>query len=108
MAVIEGKPLTKRIVTVTGDGVKEPGNFYVWLGTNYRQLLEAAGGPVGEPEKYISGGPMMGFSLHSLDFPVLKGTGGLLLFDHQSELAKLPPEIPVFAAENVSIPVRCF
>lgn len=60
MAVIEGKPLTKRIVTVTGDGVKEPGNFYVWLGTNYRQLLEAAGGPVGEPEKYISGGPMMG------------------------------------------------
>ena len=31
MAVIEGKPLTKRIVTVTGDGVKEPGNFYVWL-----------------------------------------------------------------------------
>ena len=37
---------------------------------------------------------MMGFSLHSLDFPVLKGTGGLLLFDHQSELAKLPPENP--------------
>ncbi len=39
MAVIEGKPLTKRIVTVTGDGVKNPGNFYVWLGMNYRQLL---------------------------------------------------------------------
>lgn len=37
---------------------------------------------------------MMGFSLHSLDFPVLKGTGGLLIFDHQSELAKLPPENP--------------
>lgn len=72
MAVIEGKPLTKRIVTVTGDGVKEPNNFYVWLGTNYRQLLEAAGGVVGEPEKYISGGPMMGFAMYSLDVPVVK------------------------------------
>ena len=40
LSVIEGKPLTKRICTVTGDGVKEPGNFYVWLGTNYRQLLD--------------------------------------------------------------------
>ena len=80
MAVIEGKPLTKRIVTVTGDGVKEPGNFYVWLGTNYRQLLEAAGGPVGEPEKYISGGPMMGFAMYSLDVPVVKGSSSLLVF----------------------------
>ena len=80
MAVIEGKPLTKRIVTVTGDGVKEPGNFYVWLGTNYRQLLEAAGGSVGEPEKYISGGPMMGFAMYSLDVPVVKGSSSLLVF----------------------------
>lgn len=80
MAVIEGKPLTKRICTVTGDGVKEPGNFYVWLGTNYRQLLEAAGGPVGEPEKYISGGPMMGFAMYSLDVPVVKGSSSLLAF----------------------------
>ena len=80
MAVIEGKPLTKRICTVTGDGVKNPGNFYVWLGTNYRQLLEAADGPVGEPEKYISGGPMMGFAMYSLDVPVAKGSSSLLVF----------------------------
>lgn len=80
LAVIEGKPLTKRICTVTGDGVKNPRNFYVWLGTNYRQLLEAAGGPVGEPEKYISGGPMMGFSMYSLDVPVVKGSSSLLVF----------------------------
>ena len=79
MAVIEGKPLTKRIVTVTGDGVKNPGNFYVWLGMNYRQLLDAAGGPVGEPEKYISGGPMMGFAMYSLDVPVVKGSSSLLV-----------------------------
>ena len=82
LSVIEGKPLTKRICTVTGDGVKEPGNFYVWLGTNYRQLLDAAGGPVGEPEKYISGGPMMGFAMYSLDVPVVKGSSSLLVFQN--------------------------
>ena len=80
MAVIEGKPLTKRIVTVTGDGIKNPGNFYVWLGMNYRQLIEAAGGLVGEPEKFISGGPMMGFAMYSLDVPVVKGSSSLLVF----------------------------
>lgn len=82
MAVIEGKSLTKRIITVTGDGVKNPCNFYVWLGTNYRQLLEAAGGAVGEPQKYISGGPMMGFSMYSLDVPVVKGSSSLLVFQN--------------------------
>ena len=76
---IEGFPLTKRIVTVTGDGVKEPQNFYVYLGMNFRQLLDAAGGPVGEPEKYISGGPMMGFAMYSLDVPVVKGSSSLLV-----------------------------
>ena len=79
MAVIEGKPLTKRIVTVTGDGVKNPGNFYVWLGMNYRQLVDAAGGLNGEPEKFISGGPMMGFAMYSLDVPVVKGSSSLLV-----------------------------
>ena len=79
-ACIEGFPLTKRIVTVTGDGVKEPQNFYVYLGMNFRQLLDAAGGPVGEPEKYISGGPMMGFAMYSLDVPVVKGSSSLLVF----------------------------
>ncbi|MBQ4284604.1 MAG: electron transport complex subunit RsxC [Lachnospira sp.] len=87
MAVIEGKPLTKRIITVTGDGVKEPGNFYVWLGMNYRQLLDAAGGPVGEPEKFISGGPMMGFAMYSLDVPVVKGSSSLLVFQ-KDEVSK--------------------
>ena len=91
MAVIEGKPLTKRIVTVTGDGVKEPGNFYVWLGMNYRQLLEAVGGVVGEPEKYISGGPMMGFAMFSLDIPTTKTSSSILCFTHD-EVAAFEPQ----------------
>ena len=79
-ACIEGFPLTKRIITVTGDGVKDPQNFYVYLGMNYRQLLEAAGGAVGEPQKYISGGPMMGFAMFDLDVPTTKTTSSLLCF----------------------------
>lgn len=90
MAVLEGKPLTKRIVTVTGDGVLNPGNFYVWLGMNYRQLLDAAGGVVGTPEKYISGGPMMGFAMYSLDVPVVKGSSALLVLQHDAVLAVEP------------------
>jgi len=81
-AVIEGKPLTKRIVTVTGEGVANPNNFYVYLGMNYRQLLEAAGGTIAEPEKYISGGPMMGFAMYSLDVPVTKGSSSLLVMQN--------------------------
>jgi len=81
-AVIEGRPLTKRIVTVTGDGVTNPNNFYVYLGMNYRQLLEAAGGPIADPQKYISGGPMMGFAMYSLDVPVTKGSSSLLVMQN--------------------------
>ena len=81
-AVIEGKPLTKRIVTVTGDGLADPQNFYVYLGMNYRQLLESAGGKIAEPEKYISGGPMMGFAMYSLDVPVTKGSSSLLVMQN--------------------------
>jgi len=81
-SVIEGKPLTKRIVTVTGDGIVNPQNFYVFLGMNYRQLLEAAGGANAKPEKYISGGPMMGFAMYSLDVPVTKGSSSLLVMQN--------------------------
>ena len=60
-AVVEGKPLMERVVTVSGDAVAAPGNFKVLLGTSHQELIEAAGGFTAEPEKLISGGPMMGF-----------------------------------------------
>lgn len=77
-AVMLGIPLMHRIVTVTGDAVANPQNFYVAIGTNYRELLEAAGGYKVEPKKIISGGPMMGFSMFNLDVPVTKTTSSLL------------------------------
>ncbi|WP_443686285.1 electron transport complex subunit RsxC, partial [Phascolarctobacterium faecium] len=95
LAVKDDLPCYERIVTVSGNAVHKPGNYRVRIGTLYSHLVEqGAQGLKNDPARIISGGPMMGFSLHSLDFPVLKGTGGLLLFDHQSELAKLPPENP--------------
>lgn len=79
-AVIEGKPLTERIVTVSGDAVKSPGNFKVLLGTNHNELIAAAGGFETEPEKIISGGPMMGFAMITTDTPVTKTSSALLAF----------------------------
>ena len=104
MAVIEGKPLTKRIVTVTGDGVKnpdrivtvsgdavhEPGNFKAPFGMNQAELIEAAGGYKVDPEKIISGGPMMGFSMFTVDVPVTKTSSSILCFT-KDEVAQYEP-----------------
>ena len=78
-AVAYNKPLTHRIVTVTGDAVNEPSNFDVPLGTNVAELVEAAGGLKEEPEKIIFGGPMMGAAVYTLDVPVNKATSCILL-----------------------------
>ena len=64
-AVAEGKPSMERVVTVSGDAVNEPGNFRVPFGMNQAELVDAAGGFKTEPEKLISGGPMMGFAMTS-------------------------------------------
>ncbi|MBQ5599435.1 MAG: electron transport complex subunit RsxC [Lachnospiraceae bacterium] len=76
-AVCENTPLIRKIITVTGDAVVNPQNFAVRLGTNYQEVLEAAGGFKTEPEKIISGGPMMGQALFSLDIPVMKNSSAL-------------------------------
>ena len=77
-AVRWGRPLMNRIFTVTGDAVCEPRNFYISVGTSYKELLEAAGGLVAPAKKMISGGPMMGFALFDLDVPITKTTSALL------------------------------
>ena len=79
-AVIDGRPLTERIVTVSGDAVEKPGNFKVLLGTCQQELIEAAGGFKKEPKKVISGGPMMGFAMITLDTPVTKTSSAILAF----------------------------
>ncbi|MCR5654806.1 MAG: electron transport complex subunit RsxC [Lachnospiraceae bacterium] len=77
-AVTENKPLMERIVTVTGDAIKDPRNFKVRIGTNYRELVAHAGGFKTQPEKIVNGGPMMGFALFDLDVPTTKTASALL------------------------------
>ena len=79
-AVNLGKPLYERVVTVTGDAIAEPGNFKVKNGTIAAELAEAAGGFKETPEKLISGGPMMGMALSTLDVPCGKTFSSLLVF----------------------------
>lgn len=77
-AVTFGKPLMERIVTVTGDAIADPRNFLVRIGTNYQELIDAAGGFKAEPAKIISGGPMMGMALFGLDIPIMKTSSSIL------------------------------
>lgn len=83
-AVVEGRPLIERVVTVTGEPVKEPGNFLFRLGTPVRKALELAGGIKSPVAKLILGGPMMGFAQSSLDVTVSKNTSGILLLGPES------------------------
>lgn len=78
-AVQYNLPLTERVVTVTGKNLKEPGNFWVKIGTPVNDLIDAVGGMPVDTGKVLNGGPMMGKALKSFDVPVTKGTSGILL-----------------------------
>lgn len=78
MAVAKSTPLIRRIITVSGDAIKNPQNFNVPIGTEYTELLEAAGGFVNQPEKLISGGPMMGVAVYNTKVPITKVTSAFL------------------------------
>ena len=89
-AVMGERPLMERIVTVTGDAIANPQNFRVRIGTNYQELVEAAGGFKIEPQKLISGGPMMGFALFDLNVPVTKTSTALLALT-EDEVSMMEP-----------------
>ncbi len=78
-----GKPLIERVVTVSGEAISQPRNLLVKIGTLVSQLIEECGGLKPGVAKVISGGPMMGFALHSLDVPVTKGTSGILALSEE-------------------------
>jgi len=78
-AISRGKPLTDRVVTVTGPLIAEPRNILAPIGTLFREIIEFCGGTTGEPGKLIMGGPMMGLAQASDEVPVIKGTSGILV-----------------------------
>ncbi|QAR46465.1 electron transport complex subunit RsxC [Kosakonia cowanii] len=77
-AVIDGEPLTERVVTLTGEAVTRPGNVWARLGTPVRHLLDYADFQPSAEQLVIMGGPLMGFTLPWLDVPVVKITNCLL------------------------------
>ncbi|MBU1980242.1 MAG: RnfABCDGE type electron transport complex subunit C, partial [Gammaproteobacteria bacterium] len=77
-AVRFGRPLISRVVTVSGNAVREPNNIEVPIGARVADLIAFCGGFSVEPESLVNGGPMMGQPLPGLDVPVVKGMSGIL------------------------------
>ncbi len=89
-AVVKDRPLMRRIVTLSGGAVKNPGNYQVRLGMSFRELIEMTGGFAEEPAKVIAGGPMMGVAVYSLDVPLIKTSSAILCLTREE--AELPEE----------------
>ncbi|MBZ4684149.1 MAG: H+/Na+-translocating ferredoxin:NAD+ oxidoreductase subunit [Fusobacteriaceae bacterium] len=77
-AVIEGKPVIEKVLTVSGLGVKTPKNLRVRIGTQFKEILEYVEIDREKTEKLVMGGPMMGLAQHTEEVPVIKGTSGIL------------------------------
>ena len=80
-AITTGMPLVERVVTVTGEKIKKPGNFIVKIGTSIKALVDYCGGAVDADAIFKSGGPMMGIDLKELDVPVIKATNGVIAIE---------------------------
>ena len=80
-AIQKGMPLIERVVTVTGERLKNPGNFIVKIGTNTKDLIDYCGGIIGDDVTVKAGGPMMGFVLSDLNVPIMKGSNGIIAVD---------------------------
>ncbi len=82
-AVQYNKPLTERVVTVTGKTIKDPSNFWVKIGTPVIDLINEVGGLPEDTRKILNGGPMMGKAIKNTDVPVAKGTSGILVISKE-------------------------
>ena len=77
-AIRLGMPPIERVVCVTGERVRNPGNFIVKVGTSVQEILDFCGGIVGDDVTVKLGGPMMGIPQTELDVPVMKATNGII------------------------------
>lgn len=84
-AIVKRKSLYERIISVTGECIAEPKNVLAPIGTKMSDLLAFCGGFSTEPEKLVSGGPMMGFSFFDEETPMVKGSSGLLALEAQKK-----------------------
>lgn len=91
-AVVDSRPLVERVLTVTGQAIKQRKNLRVRLGTSFSAVLEFCGGVTDDAAMLISGGPMMGKALPGADVPVTKGVSGILVLSKDE--ASLEDEQP--------------
>jgi electron transport complex protein RnfC len=96
-AVVHGEPLIERVITLTGEALKQPGTVWALLGTTVADLLDFAGYQPYRKARVIMGGPMMGFTLPDLAVPVVKGSNCIL--------APARKELPAAGSEMACI--RC-
>ena len=78
-AVVLGQPLTHRVVTVTGEAIAKPGNYYTAIGTSVGELIEFCGGITQKAAKVVLGGPMMGIAIADLTTPITKTSGAITI-----------------------------
>lgn len=91
-AVLEGKPLYERVVTITGNGITNPKNLMVKIGTPFKDVIEYCGGFKETPGKILMGGPMMGLSQFSTEVPIIKGSSGILILtEEEARFGKINP-----------------
>ena len=74
-----GRPTTTRLVTVSGDAVKNPTNVLCRIGTLAKELIEACGGLVSEDAHLIPGGPMCAKAVNTDVFPMYMQMGALTI-----------------------------
>ena len=89
-AVDKGMPVIERVVTVTGNGITNPKNLLVRMGTKFSDLVEQCGGYTEDAAKIINGGPMMGIAQATDQVSVIKGTSGILVLNEKSALRPEP------------------
>ena len=92
-AVLEGKPLVERIVTVTGNGVSRPANLIATVGTPIANLINQCGGYTADAARLVIGGPMMGYALASDQNPVVKAANCVLVLS-EDDIRPSQPEMP--------------
>lgn len=102
MAVLESTPIIRKIITVTGDAIAKPQNFKVPTGINYAELVDEAGGFKTQPQKVVSGGPMMGMALFNLNVPVMKTTSALTAMT-KDEVAEYEPSACIRCGRCVEV-----
>lgn len=80
-AIRTGMPLIERVATVTGEKIKNPGNYIVKIGTSVKEMIDYCGGTTDDDVMIKMGGPMMGFELTDLNVPMMKGSNGIIAID---------------------------